>query len=58
MTDSKDVVTAIQSFACVQKRLDYLGSYSNINIFEDFAHHPTAGNKQFSRLEKLFPRKT
>ena len=57
MTDSKDVVTAIQSFAGVQKRLDYLGSYSNINIFEDFAHHPTAVKQTILTVRKAFPKK-
>lgn len=33
---------ALLSFEGVQRRLDLLGEVSDIKVFEDFAHHPTA----------------
>ncbi len=33
---------SIASFEGVKKRMDYLGSRNGVEVFEDFAHHPTA----------------
>jgi UDP-N-acetylmuramate: L-alanyl-gamma-D-glutamyl-meso-diaminopimelate ligase len=38
------LVEAIAEFSGVRRRLDHLGSVKGIDIFEDFAHHPTAVN--------------
>ena len=50
MAENKDLhlfgkdalVDALEAFRGVKRRLEHLGSINNINIFEDFAHHPTA----------------
>ena len=40
---SKDaMIKALDEFEGVKRRLEHLGSFNDINIFEDFAHHPTA----------------
>ncbi len=37
-----DLVSSIESFKGVKRRLDLLGSFEGTDIYEDFAHHPTA----------------
>ncbi|MFK7872343.1 MAG: UDP-N-acetylmuramate--L-alanine ligase [Oligoflexales bacterium] len=39
---AKDLASAIQSFQGVQRRLFPLANQNNIQVLEDFAHHPTA----------------
>jgi UDP-N-acetylmuramate: L-alanyl-gamma-D-glutamyl-meso-diaminopimelate ligase len=36
------IVNAIASFRGVKRRLEHLGCCHGVNIYEDFAHHPTA----------------
>src|SRR5690606_9446950 len=36
------ITNAIASFASVKRRLDHLATCRGIDIYEDFAHHPTA----------------
>jgi UDP-N-acetylmuramate: L-alanyl-gamma-D-glutamyl-meso-diaminopimelate ligase len=35
-------IQAMQNFAGVKRRLEHKGCYNGINIYDDFAHHPTA----------------
>jgi UDP-N-acetylmuramate: L-alanyl-gamma-D-glutamyl-meso-diaminopimelate ligase len=35
-------VEALSSFSGVKRRMSLIGNYSGIQLFEDFAHHPTA----------------
>lgn len=41
-TSKQDIMNAIGSFTGVARRMDHLGSANGIDVFEDFAHHPTA----------------
>ena len=34
--------TALETFQPAKRRLEFLGKFSGVNIYEDFAHHPTA----------------
>ena len=36
------LVESLESFRGVKRRLEHLGSFNDISVFEDFAHHPTA----------------
>ena len=40
--DPADAVNALASFAGIKRRLELLGAPHNIEVFDDFAHHPTA----------------
>ncbi|MBF0442824.1 MAG: UDP-N-acetylmuramate:L-alanyl-gamma-D-glutamyl-meso-diaminopimelate ligase [Oligoflexales bacterium] len=40
--DISSIKNALESFQGVARRLDFLGSWGGIDVFEDFAHHPTA----------------
>ena len=40
--DKGKLIEILEAFSGVKRRLEHLGSFNNINIFEDFAHHPTA----------------
>ena len=39
--DKESVKKALKEFNGVGRRFEYLGKYKNVNIFDDFAHHPT-----------------
>jgi len=34
--------TALQTFQPAKRRLEFVGEFNGVNIYEDFAHHPTA----------------
>ncbi len=36
-----DSLHALQSFAGVKRRLEYKGTFDQVNVYDDFAHHPT-----------------
>ena len=36
-----DLMASAQNFKGVKRRLEYVGEFSNIHLFDDFAHHPT-----------------
>ena len=40
--DPADAADALASFAGIKRRLEWLGAPHNIDVFDDFAHHPTA----------------
>lgn len=50
-----EVVDAFASFAGVARRLDHLGSVNGIDVYEDFAHHPTAVRQVIQGVRKSFP---
>jgi len=37
----KKILNAIESFRGVKRRMEHVGCFKNINIYDDFAHHPT-----------------
>ena len=55
MPTKLDLIKAIESFEGVQRRLDHLHSRNGIDIFEDFAHHPTAVALVLETFKKSFP---
>lgn len=39
---SKDCIqSALSKFTGAHRRFEYIGSYENVNIYDDYAHHPT-----------------
>ena len=50
------IAQAIASFTGVKRRLDKLASVSNIDIYEDFAHHPTAVKTVIESMRSLYPK--
>ncbi len=38
----KDLIVGAKKFTGVKRRLEYLGQFSEIDLFDDFAHHPTS----------------
>jgi UDP-N-acetylmuramate: L-alanyl-gamma-D-glutamyl-meso-diaminopimelate ligase len=53
-----DICSAIESFASVKRRLDHLGTANGIDIYEDFAHHPTAIATVIEGFKLAYPDKT
>ncbi len=45
----------LRSFLGVRRRLDMLGSIEGIDVFEDFAHHPTAIKTVINGFRKTYP---
>ncbi len=53
----EDLTDAIASFSGVKRRLDHLYSKDGIDIYEDFAHHPTAVGLVIESFKKAYPEK-
>ena len=51
------LAAAIKSFQNVQRRLDLLASKGGIDIYEDFAHHPTAVRLVIEGFRAAYPNK-
>ncbi|HEY2931917.1 MAG TPA: Mur ligase family protein [Acidobacteriota bacterium] len=51
-----DVVSdGLRRFAGVKRRLDLLGTFGRVRLFDDFAHHPTAVRETLNGLKMLHP---
>lgn len=50
-----DIVSAIASFAGVARRLDLIGKGRGIEVYEDFAHHPTAVKSVIEGFRSMYP---
>lgn len=55
--DGKRLIAAIASFKSVARRLDHLGNAGDIDIFEDFAHHPTAVGLVIEGFKAVYPKR-
>jgi len=53
--DIKSLVDAFSSFMNVKRRLDRLAFGGDIEIYEDFAHHPTAVKLVIEGFKQAFP---
>ncbi|MEN9835191.1 MAG: UDP-N-acetylmuramate--L-alanine ligase [Pseudomonadota bacterium] len=51
------IASAIRSFLNVQRRLDLLASADGIDVYEDFAHHPTAVRLVIEGFRAVYPKK-
>jgi UDP-N-acetylmuramate: L-alanyl-gamma-D-glutamyl-meso-diaminopimelate ligase len=50
-----NIAAAFASFDGVARRLDHLGSANGVDVYEDFAHHPTAVKQVIQGVRKSFP---
>lgn len=55
--DKQALVHAIRSFKSVARRLDRLAAAGGIEIYEDFAHHPTAVRLVVEGFRQAYPTK-
>ncbi|MCB9229441.1 MAG: UDP-N-acetylmuramate:L-alanyl-gamma-D-glutamyl-meso-diaminopimelate ligase [Deltaproteobacteria bacterium] len=49
------IADALKTFKGVRRRLDFLGSFGGIEIYEDFAHHPTAVRQVIRSMRQARP---
>lgn len=54
---ASQISQAISSFKGIKRRLDHLASVNGIEIYEDFAHHPTAVEAVINSFRKSHPTK-
>jgi UDP-N-acetylmuramate: L-alanyl-gamma-D-glutamyl-meso-diaminopimelate ligase len=52
---AQQIIAAIKSFKSVTRRLDHLGSVGTVDVFEDFAHHPTAVGLVIEGFKAVYP---
>ena len=50
----RELMASAQNFIGVKRRLEYLGKFSNIHLFDDFAHHPTAIKASMAAMKSKF----
>jgi len=53
----QSIQDAITSFSSVKRRLDHLGTKNGADIYEDFAHHPTAISTVIEGFKLAYPDK-
>jgi len=51
----KDIATGFGSFLGVRRRLEKKGTFGGVNVFDDFAHHPTSIEKTLAAIEHHNP---
>jgi UDP-N-acetylmuramate: L-alanyl-gamma-D-glutamyl-meso-diaminopimelate ligase len=52
-----DSIESLKSFNGVKRRLEYKGKFSNIHLYDDFAHHPTAIMFSSQAIRMKYPEK-
>ena len=52
-----DSIESLKSFNGVKRRLEYKGKFSNIDLYDDFAHHPTAIMFSSQAIRMKYPEK-
>ncbi len=55
--DGTRIQTALASFKNVKRRLDHLVSVGGVDVYEDFAHHPTAVGLVIDGFRTVFPQR-
>ena len=55
--DINDSIKSIKNFEGVKRRMDFVKEISNIRIYDDFAHHPTAISLSSKAIRKKYPNK-
>ena len=51
--DQEDLIGSVDKFPGVKRRLEYIGEFSTIKLFDDFAHHPTSINAAINSLNDI-----
>ena len=55
--DASRIQAALNSFKSVKRRLDHLASGGGIDVYEDFAHHPTAVGLVIEGFRAVYPQR-
>jgi len=55
--NASSLSNAIKSFKSVARRLDHLGHAGDVDVFEDFAHHPTAVGLVIEGFKAVYPKR-
>ena len=55
--DINDSIKSLKNFEGVKRRMDFVKEISNIRIYDDFAHHPTAISLSSKAIRKKYPNK-
>ena len=50
--DLEQAMQALQDFRGVKRRLEHLGTYAGVRVYDDFAHHPTAIRRTVDALRE------
>ncbi|TDJ46238.1 MAG: UDP-N-acetylmuramate:L-alanyl-gamma-D-glutamyl-meso-diaminopimelate ligase [Gammaproteobacteria bacterium] len=50
--DIEQSVQALQEFRGVKRRLEHLGTFAGVRVYDDFAHHPTAIRRTVDALRE------
>jgi UDP-N-acetylmuramate: L-alanyl-gamma-D-glutamyl-meso-diaminopimelate ligase len=50
--DMHQAMQALQEFRGVKRRLEHLGTFSGVRVYDDFAHHPTAIRRTVDALRE------
>ena len=50
--DPAAALTAMSDWRGVKRRLEYLGKFGGVNVYDDFAHHPTAIRRTLDALQE------
>lgn len=53
-----EVAAALKEFKSVKKRQEFIGHANGIDVYDDFAHHPTAVAHTLSAFREQFPDRT
>jgi len=53
--DPRELGEALRSFRGVKRRLEHRGQAGGVDVFDDFAHHPTAVAETLSALRSAYP---
>jgi len=56
--DKKIVKKALNEYTGIKRRFEYLGTYKNALIFDDFAHHPTEIESTYNSSKNVLHNKT
>lgn len=51
--DQEDLIESADKFPGVKRRLEFIGEYSKIKLFDDFAHHPTSIKAAINSLNDI-----
>lgn len=51
------VTAAIQRFSGVRRRLQYLGEWRGMTLWDDYAHHPTAVRSVLASVREMYPQR-
>lgn len=51
----EDSISSLLKFQGVKRRLEFKGLHSDVQIYDDFAHHPTAIEASSKAIRKQFP---